>query len=163
MNKTPGLNDSNALLYSHSVYINCKKQGNKEKEKEFNKQGFGAGGLPPMLFSHSSRNWSHQHGALSDTYSTNSHSTLSDTHPGVRLTDLPYVKMDTDDVTLSGVKRDGGEACESAPAAKRKKVSQGVRVSVPSGQVVRHEGGRGHERVRMKKGKIYNHMYLCRS
>lgn len=47
-----------------------------------------------------------------------------------------------------GVKRPRREAL---PGAKRK--ATGVRVSVPASQVKRNEGGRGKQRVKMKKGE----------
>ncbi len=64
--------------------------------------------------------------------------------------DLPYTDMIDEEC-------EGVEDVEGVPTAKRKKLSSsrggGVHViTVPSSQVVRHEGGRGRERVRMKKG-----------
>ena len=53
-----------------------------------------------------------------------------------------------------GTSMRGGEVevVGSPPAAKRRKVTKGVRASVPSSQVKKNDGGRGKERVRMKKG-----------
>ena len=45
------LKDSYPLLYSSKIKIY------KYKDMEYNMQGFGAGGLPPLYFSHLSRNW----------------------------------------------------------------------------------------------------------
>lgn len=45
------LKDSYPLLYSSKMKIS------KNKDAEYNVKGFGAGGLPPLTFSHLSRNW----------------------------------------------------------------------------------------------------------
>ncbi len=83
-----------------------------------------------------------------DSHSHTVGSNTTESLPGVSLTDLPYTDMIDEEC----------EGVEGVPAAKRKKLSSrggggGVRViTVPSSQVVRHGGGRGRERVRMKKG-----------
>ena len=68
--------------------------------------------------------------------------------PGVPLGNLPFTSMDVD----RGYPLEGGVAGEGLPLSKRMKMSRGVRVTVPGSQVVRNDGGRGRERVRMKKG-----------
>lgn len=44
--------DNFPLLYSARMYLS-----KKSKDSKYNSQGFGAAGLPPLTFSHISRNW----------------------------------------------------------------------------------------------------------
>ena len=194
----PEENDIHPLLYYASKHSRLLKA--TSTTKKYNKNGFGAGGLPPLFFSHGSRNWSRRINRpstfgdeLNETASTLSPmapSTLSapstsGTHPGVLLLDLPHTDMgdwysssdeeviDREAVNLDvedqvdrtfrtrdhggkfGTSMRGGDvegSEQGPPAAKRRKVTKGVRASVPSSQVKKNDGGRGKERVRMKKG-----------
>lgn len=136
----PATTDTHPLVYNHADdYMSARTT---EWSTQFNQRGFGAGGLLPLLFSHSSRNWGHHQISKSKSSSAKSHSKIL---PGVSLTELPYMDMENE-----------VEEGESAPPSKRKKLmskSSYHVVTVPSNQVKKYEGGRGKKRVQMKKGK----------
>ena len=122
--------------------------------EEFNTRGFGAGGLPPLLFSHLSRNWI-IHPLVVTTplkghtpspppaAATSEGAWMGRGYgPGVGLTDLPTGGLIEGDVLE--VEGEGeGEGGEESPAKR-------VCLMVPSSEVKQYQGGRGRERPQRK-------------
>lgn len=168
--------DKPDLLYakdSHALpYTAFGRTLQRKKLKEFNKLGFGAGGLPPLSFSHANRNWTQLPGGggrellLSGGVGGGREEGQEVYGPGMSLAHLPQMRMQSgheedEDSEVgrvceveSGERRAGGEA--SLPPAKRLKLAsrpslKAAVVRVPSSQVRQHEGGRGQKRMRAKR------------
>jgi len=117
-----GINDPDALLYTAAN----KPTLNQDWNRTYNTQGFGAGGLPPLMFSHQNRNWN-------NTYA-------------------PKLRRDAPSDRGGVSEREGDD--EWTPHSKKRKL--GRLVTVPGAKVTRREGGKGRERIRMKKGEIHS-------
>lgn len=193
----PEENDTHPLLY----YANKHTTKSSSAAKNYNKKGFGAGGLPPLFFSHGSRNWNRRinhYSTFGDEATSTSSSVApsksstnlpssSSSLPGVDLTDLPhtdvvdwYSSSDEEEINretvnlepmeaedqsnrtfgarggfVGGRDVEGDRSEQGSPVAKRQKLTtKGTHVNVPSSQVKMNDGGRGKERVRMKKGEL---------
>lgn len=132
--------------------------------KDFNKRGFGAGGLPPSFFSHLSRNWS---GGVGDSILAGGvASVLADEMeegvdmyygPGVGLMDLPQdhgepgVSVPAD---VSGPSTSEQAFLEEGEEGQGEGLRKVRRVMVPSSQVKPRQGGRGRERRKKKASKL---------
>ena len=81
------LNDISPLPY------NPLKTKSLKASKEFDTLGFGAGGLPPMAFSHLARNWTQMmpNSTFGDVIAEDG----GDYGPGVGLISLPWIEMST--------------------------------------------------------------------
>ena len=168
--------DKPDLLYakdSHALpYTAFGRTLQRKKLKEFNKLGFGAGGLPPLSFSHANRNWTQLPGGggrevlLPGGVGGGREEGQEVYGPGMGLAHLPQMRMQSgheeeEDGEVGrvcgvegGERRAGGEA--SFPPAKRLKLAskpslKAAVVRVPSSQVRQHEGGRGQKRMRAKR------------
>ena len=167
--------DKPDLLYakdSHALpYTAFGRTQKRKKYREFNKLGFGAGGLPPLSFSHANRNWTQLPGGgrelpLSGGMGGGREEGQEAYGPGMGLAHLPQMKMysgrgeeeDSEVRRVCGVEggeRRGGEEA-SCPPAKRLKLAskhsvKAAVVRVPSSQVKQYEGGRGQKRMRAKR------------
>ena len=163
-------NDLYALPYSSGKYKDS------QFSKELSQLGFGAGGLPPLTFSHLNRNWSKLSastfgdGLLSDGFEAEEKEGVFG--PGIELSSLPWTEMQGEESTederggeeerltssSQHLEGGGGELFQKTlPAAKRARVGMarhGARpatVRVPSSQVKRHDGGRGKKRFKLSK------------
>lgn len=145
--------------------------------EEFNSKGFGGGGLPPLFFSHLSRNWAVTHQSALSAHQ----SALSAHHvdqeqgegdadcyygPGVELTDISGgwkggVESSTDvGVALLDLEGEGhdeeGEVEEEEEEEERRvqgPANKKQRVLVPSSELKQHRGGRGQWRYRSRRGR----------
>lgn len=149
--RSPHTNDLYPLPYKSGRF-------GHEAVKQYNDLGFGAGGLPPLTFSHLSRNWSQLTG-IGFTQDTEECEEGEDYGPRVELSKLPWTEMETDYHINEGMKQENdgmGTTEELPPHPKRRKVmlqpAAGARkVLVPSRSVRQHDGGRGKPRFRLKR------------
>ena len=124
-----------------------------DESREFNRMGFGAGGLPPLFFSHLNRNWNqHTVGNQKEKVDNNDDkSTLN-----LKMVSQIYAESETEyespqesghrshmDASLHVVNED-----DITKVLPIKKAKMSV---VPSGHIRSHSGGKGRERYRIKK------------
>ena len=153
LKKTSSLSDQieddvNALPYDFK-----NKRISTEAVKAYNEKGFGAGGLPPLTFSHLKRNWcnlptwdNEEDGMEQDFEDDGIETSGMDWSygPGMGF----VTQQDTTDIT-SGKQ-------EITPSQKRvcvdpKPRPQAQVIQIPSHQIQRYSGGRGRKRIRTKK------------
>lgn len=134
--------------------------------EQYNQQGFGAGGLRPLFFSHLSNNWSLKPSPSNlKNASSASHSNggeeLEHYRPGVGLAEIAPVQKDipvspvagpscseaeSQEVLAEGLREEGeGEGEDREPPRKKR------RVLVSSSEMRPHQGGRGWKRVVSRK------------
>ena len=158
---------------------------------DFNCRGFGAGGLPPLLFSHLSRNWAVTSSTASRPPRENIDMWVGQYGPGIDLLTLPCVK-DEDMLSLGfqegessvegvssevedvlGVEGEGEEEGLSSLSEGETEAEMGcgrrkrVKVMVQACEVQQHQGGRGYSRCRDKQklppaaGLCHMHAHTC--
>jgi hypothetical protein len=128
--------------------------------RKFNEQGFGAGGLPPLTFSHLPRNWC---GSSHRDEDDGGGMGIGECGMGVRNGEGgmewsygPGMGLDAGEVDGEEGKEGGGEETSAPP---HKRICVGPRphtqrvgvVHIPSHQIQRYSGGRGFTRVRSKR------------
>ena len=152
------------------VYDKSEKSRRKSYWMEFNRRGFGAGGHPPLFFSHWSRNWLNafpqtQHTEIeSDTNNEIENSTETDAYgPGMSLGAIAGVEEETMDWENTSenvqLKRKRPSSATSRPP-KVAKVD--VATKVLGTALPPHSGGKGLKRDRAKKALKGNYQSLIR-
>ena len=136
---------------THPLPYTLSGKKSSEDYKRYNTMGFGAGGLPPLTFSHLSRNWSqHTPGATGEEVTGE----VGSSSHRLKLGSIPWVKMDTEYEEEAGQSSTQGDRHSSVlenledilqPPAKKPRT-----VTVPSSQIQKHSGGKGKERYRTK-------------
>lgn len=176
--------DDYSLPYSFAGKYKCIRS-----VKEINQLGFGAGGLPPLTFSHLGRNWCSFMGGRSASFGPSDESEEEEEEegggffgPGSELSSLPWTDMHPGDSTdeeqgedegnldLSqdggGTLRDvqRGEGVGGRPPVRKRARSEltprPATVRVPRSMVTRHSGGRGRKRFRHSKTQEGRHQSL---
>ena len=144
-------------------YIVLGRASHRDKFREFNKRGFGAGGLPPLFFSHANRNWTQIIGRTGkEPLPKLGEVQVVDGEvygPGMGLAKLPQIEMHSGGgggrIELQG--REERRVVEAGEAmVKRLKLlgKPGLKagiVRVLGSQVKQHEGGRGQKRARVRR------------
>ena len=161
--KTPPTNTTTTDDLHELPYDFRNQRTSSEVAKVYNRRGFGAGGLPPLTFSHLKRNWCYLpsseikedgmgRGIDDDDGMEWGTSGMGTGEGGMEWSYGPGMGIGTQQDASDVTNGDG----ESAPS--RKRVSGGSEprpqvgvVKVPSHQIQRHSGGRGLKRKRTKK------------
>ena len=134
-----------------------------EAARKYNSLGFGAGGLPPLTHSHLARNWCQGSLELQEEEEEEGEGVelgeepvAEGYGPGMELIRLPKAEG----LAYAGGGGEGGEGSEGGRASededtrrtdKPSDVGIVARVTVPSSQIKRRDGGRGKARAKVVK------------
>ena len=136
-------------------------RSNRKEYEDFNRRGFGAGGLNPLMFSHLNRNWGNttsqfnfrEKGSASSRCGKQGDGPDGKAYgPGMGLFSIPEADMQWS--TTQEQSSEPGEVSKQAgrsqppPASKKPKLAT---VVVPTSEVKARSGGKGYQRVRARK------------